>query len=72
MYYDDAKLLRLNVIIVSVISSALPVLAIVALYCLHTNAARIDAMVAFAVVFAFVLATFTSASMLEIFASTSA
>lgn len=72
MNYNDDTLLRINTIIVSVISSALPVLAIVVLYLINTTPGRIGAMVAFTVVFAFCLAAFTDARRLEIFASTSA
>ena len=72
MHYDEETLLRINTIIVSVISSALPVLAIVVLYLINTTPGRIGAMVAFTVVFAFCLAAFTDARRLEIFASTSA
>lgn len=71
MYYDDDALLRLNTIIISVISSALPVISIVALYYIKTTIQRIGALVAFTVVFAFALATFTNARRLEIFATTS-
>ena len=72
MYYDDDALLRINSLIVSVLSSALPVIAIVVLYSIDTMIRRIGAAVAFTILFAFVLAVFTNARRLEIFASTSA
>lgn len=72
MEYSDAYLLRINSVLVSVLSSLIPVMAIVALYFVHTTARRIGVTVAFTTIFAFVLAQFTNARRLEIFASTSA
>lgn len=72
MHYSDDALLRFNTVVVSVLSSILPVLAIVVLYSINTMIKRIGVVVAFTVAFAFALATFTDARRLEIFASTSA
>ena len=72
MYYDRDTLLRFNNVAVSVLASALPVVAIAVLYSIRTMTQRIGAVVAFTVTFALVLAAFTNARRLEIFASTSA
>lgn len=72
LHYSDSGLVRFNNILISVISSALPVLAIVALYFVQTMRSRIGVLVAFTVAFALALATFTNARRIEIFASTAA
>lgn len=72
LHYSEARLYRFNNILVSVISSALPVLAIVALYFVRDTGTRIGAMAGFTILFALALAIFTNARRLEIFASTAA
>lgn len=72
LHYSEARLYRFNNILVSVLSSALPVLAIVALYFIRDTGRRIGAMAGFTILFALALAIFTNARRLEIFASTAA
>lgn len=71
-HYSERKLLRINNILISVISAAMPVAAIVALYFIKTEGGRIGAMAGFTIVFALVLAICTNARRLEIAASTAA
>ena len=72
MVYDNNAILRLNKIVVSVLSSIFPLAAIIVLYTIKTIIQRIGAVVAFTIAFAFVVAAFTNVRRLEIFASTSA
>ncbi|KAK4502700.1 hypothetical protein PRZ48_006126 [Zasmidium cellare] len=71
MHYQNESLLRLNTIAISVVSSAMPVVSIIALYYIKSTIQRIGALVAFTTLFALALATFTNARRLEIFATTS-
>ncbi|KAM0721389.1 hypothetical protein Q7P37_002313 [Cladosporium fusiforme] len=70
--FSEEKLIRINNIVVSVISAVLPVAAIVALFFIKTEGGRIGAMAGFTFFFAVVLAVFTNARRLEIAASTAA
>lgn len=70
--FGEQKLIKINNILVSVISAVMPILAIVALFFIQTEGGRIGAMAGFTVVFAVVLAVFTDARRLEIAASTAA
>ncbi|KAL1599491.1 hypothetical protein SLS60_007294 [Paraconiothyrium brasiliense] len=72
LHYSDSGLLRFNNILISVISAALPIAAVVALYFIKTEGGRLGAMAGFTVVFALALACFTNARRLEIAASTAA
>ncbi len=71
MQYSNSALLRFNTILVTVVSSAIPVLAIVTLYFVQNTLDRIGVLVAFTIAFALALALFTNATRLEIFATTS-
>ena len=72
LHYTESSLVRFNNIVVTVLSSALPILAIVVLYFIPTRPKRLGAMAGFTILFAISLACFTNARRLEIFASTSA
>lgn len=72
LQYSDEALVRFNNILISVIGAVLPVVAIVALYFIRSEGARIGAMAGFTVVFALAMAIFTNARRLEIAASTAA
>ncbi|KAI0450730.1 hypothetical protein F5B21DRAFT_489794 [Xylaria acuta] len=68
--YSDTKISRAGSIFAAALSSALPVLAIFVLNRLHSTTARIGVTLAFTTVFALVLAAFSSAKRVEIFAAT--
>jgi hypothetical protein len=72
LHYNDATLIKVNNIIVSVVGASMPVVAIVALYFIKTEGGRLWAMTGFTILFALVLATCTNARRLEIAASTAA
>ncbi|TRX89113.1 hypothetical protein FHL15_010030 [Xylaria flabelliformis] len=68
--YSDTKISRAGNIFAATLSSALPVLSIFVLNNLHSTTLRIAVTLVFTTVFALVLATFSSARRVEIFAAT--
>ncbi|GME65638.1 uncharacterized protein LTHEOB_8511 [Neofusicoccum parvum] len=66
--YKDNKVLRWTFLFASVLASALPVVSIAILYCVHSLKARLGLIATFNVLLSFVLATFTSAKRAEVFA----
>jgi hypothetical protein len=70
--YQYSKLTRVARTLAIIVASALSIIAILALYFIHSLLKRIYVMIAFIIVFAAAISTFTPANMVEIFASTSA
>lgn len=70
--YRGSKLTKVSRSIAIVVGSALPIVAILALYFIDSLLNRIYVMIAFTILFAAAISIFTSANMVEIFASTSA
>lgn len=68
--YDDSKINMASTIFATVISSILPVIAILVLYVVKNTVQRICITLAFTAAFACVLATCSSARRVEIFAAT--
>ena len=69
--YQYSKLTRVARTLAIIVASALPIIAILALYFIHSLLKCIYVMIAFTIVFAAAISTFTPANMVEIFASTS-
>ncbi len=69
--YDDSRLDRASSIIAAILSSVVPVLTIFALNAVQTIEARIGMIVIFTGLFSAMLAIFSSAKRIEIFAATS-
>lgn len=72
LHYSDSGLLKFNNILISVVSAALPIAAIVALYFIKTEGGRLGAVAGFIIVFALALACLINVRRLEIAASTAA
>ena len=70
--YSDSRLAKLVMLLASIISSALPMMAIVILYYVQRTETRVWITMCLTVVFATMLATLTSAKSQEIFAATAA
>lgn len=70
--YKNGHLLKLTNLIATIISSALPITAIVALYYINRMIVRLVVVAAFTMAFSLILATVTNARRAEIFASTAA
>lgn len=70
MEYSDDSMNRISKIIVTVLSSILPVLTTVVLWVVHSTIHRIGIMIVFTSLFAAALAAFTSARRIEIFVAT--
>ncbi|KAI0197266.1 hypothetical protein EV127DRAFT_507520 [Xylaria flabelliformis] len=68
--YSDTKISRAGNIFAAALSSALPVLSIFVLNNLHSTTLRIAVTLVFTTIFALVLAAFSSARRVEIFAAT--
>ncbi|KAI0116268.1 hypothetical protein GGR51DRAFT_500833 [Nemania sp. FL0031] len=68
--YSDTKISKIGSIFAATLSSALPVLSIFVLDRLHSTTIRIGVTLVFTTVFALVLAAFSSAKRVEIFAAT--
>lgn len=68
--YDESKLNTAGMIIATVLSSILPVVSIFVLYIVHNTFARIGITIGFTGCFAAILAIFSSARRVEIFAAT--
>jgi hypothetical protein len=69
--YDKRKIDRASTLIVTALSTVFPVLTIFILNILNSTNARIGLTALFTLVFALVLANFSSAKRVEIFAATS-
>ncbi|KAF2144253.1 uncharacterized protein K452DRAFT_223706 [Aplosporella prunicola CBS 121167] len=72
LVYDDTHVERVNKIMITIIASILPTIAIIVLYAVKDTWRRVYIMIGFTAAFAFSLAIFTPARRLEIFASTAA
>lgn len=70
--YKNGHLLKLANLIATIISSVLPITAIVALYYVNRMIVRLVVVAAFTMAFSLILATVTNARRAEIFASTAA
>lgn len=70
--FADKKVLRWTFLFASVLASALPILAIVILYCVRSVKVRLGLIAVFNVVLSFALAWFTSAKRAEVFAVSAA
>jgi hypothetical protein len=70
--YRNSKLTKVSRAIATVLASALPIVAILALYFILSLPKRIYVMIGFTVLFAAAIFIFTPANRVEIFASTSA
>ncbi|EXJ91862.1 hypothetical protein A1O3_00412 [Capronia epimyces CBS 606.96] len=68
--YDESKLLKAGTLIATVLSSIIPVLSIYALFVVKNPYARIGIAAGFTALFAGLLAAFSSARRIEIFAAT--
>lgn len=68
--YSDKRITKVSNILVAMISSALPVLAIFVSFNLETTTLRIYLTLVFTVVFALILALFSSATQVEILTAT--
>jgi hypothetical protein len=71
-YWKDEYFSRVARIISVLISTLFPSLAVLALYFIHSLAVRLGAILLFSLLFSIVLAIFTSARPVEIFAGTAA
>lgn len=68
--YNESKLIRAGTIIATVLSSLLLVLSVLILYVVKNTYSHVGIAAGFTTLFAFFLATFSSARMVEIFAAT--
>lgn len=66
--YEDNKVLRWTFLFASVLASALPVVSIAILYCVHSLKARLGLIATFNILLSFAMVTFTSAKRAEVFA----
>ncbi|OTB03379.1 hypothetical protein M426DRAFT_321749, partial [Hypoxylon sp. CI-4A] len=69
-YYEDSKLDTASNVVSVIISSTLPVITIFVLNILETTTARLGFTVLFTAIYSVLLAVFTSAKRVEIFAAT--
>lgn len=70
MHYSDNTLSRLGTLLGTMCASTLPVLAIVALYCIQSMGARLAAIAVFTSMFSALLGLFSNSRSIEIFAAT--
>ena len=70
--YEDSKLLQLADILSTLISSALPIGSIIALYYINTMIVRLVVIAVFTMTFSMVLSLMTSARKVDVFAATAA
>lgn len=68
--YDESRLHVVGTVVATILSSMLPVVSIFVLYVLESTYARLGMTVAFTGCFAAILAIFSSARRVEIFAAT--
>lgn len=68
--YDESKLLKAGTLLATVLSSTIPVLSIYALFAVKNPYGRIGIAAGFTALFAAMLAAFSSARRIEIFAAT--
>jgi hypothetical protein len=71
-YYSDSRISGLIRLLGIIFSSVMPVLSIIVLYYIHSQAVRLGCIVAFSALCSAVLATFTNARTVEIIAASAA
>ena len=72
VYYDDENLLQLTSIVTTISASLIPIISMIALYCVKTMSARLGLVTVFMILFAVGPTCFASARRIDVFVATAA